>query len=254
MFDEMERFSRRTISTSTYSSAVAQEVSDALLGHEAPVAVEEPPYEEAEGGGAGAREERKEGDPDIRDNEHAISYDNQTLVIPFLCYSYTPLFFPSPSSNFETMVHIIKGNIGIGIITLPMAIRNAGLMLGAFGIMGIAMISVYCMKLLVRSAHRACAKRPGVHFLDYADTAEAAFTDAGGRWPRYACFARRLVNVFLCLSQLFSNAVYVLFIAQNIQPVRRSTGPSIRVPRNLFHCIDLLCRFSSSTAGNFSTL
>ncbi len=54
----------------------------------------------------------------------------------------------------ETMVHIVKGNIGIGILTLPMAIRNSGLIFGVFGIGVIAAISVYCMKLLVRAAHR----------------------------------------------------------------------------------------------------
>ena len=33
---------------------------------------------------------------------------------------------------------------------------------------------------------------------------------------------RKLVNIFLILTQVFSNAVYVLFIAQNIQPVRKT--------------------------------
>lgn len=57
-------------------------------------------------------------------------------------------------------------------------------------------------------------------FLDYADTAEAAFSDAGGNWTKCAPLMRKVVNLFLCLSQVGSNAVYVLFIAQNIQPVR----------------------------------
>ena len=56
-------------------------------------------------------------------------------------------------------------------------------------------------------------------FLDYADTAEAAFTDAGGRWAKWSKFMRNLVNIFLCFTQFGSNAVYVLFIAQNMQPV-----------------------------------
>lgn len=44
--------------------------------------------------------------------------------------------------------------------------------------------------------------------------------DAGGAWVRWAPFMRKLVNIFLILTQVFSNAVYVLFIAQNIQPVK----------------------------------
>ena len=58
-----------------------------------------------------------------------------------------------------------------------------------------------------------------VNFLDYADTAEAAFVSAGGTWGRYSVFMRRLINIFLCMSQIGSNAVYILFVAQNILPV-----------------------------------
>ncbi len=56
--------------------------------------------------------------------------------------------------NFETMVHIVKGNIGMGILTLPMAIRNSGLIFGCFALASIALICVYCMRMLVRSAHK----------------------------------------------------------------------------------------------------
>ena len=58
-----------------------------------------------------------------------------------------------------------------------------------------------------------------VNFLDYADTAEAAFVSAGGTWASYSVFMRRLINIFLCMSQIGSNAVYILFVAQNILPV-----------------------------------
>ena len=82
-----------------------------------------------------------------------------------------------------------------------------------------------------------------VKFLDYADTAQAAFDSAGGRWATYSvhmryvhrvqrvqcvqcvlCTPRRLLNTFLCMSQIGSNAVYILFVAQNVQPVGTTEG------------------------------
>ena len=97
---------------------------------------------------------------------------------------------------------------------------------------------------------KACKKRPTVKFMDYADTAQASFVDAGGKWLNWSNFIRKLLNIFLCASQISSNvsiinnllrlwnnrylqcrslfhikifvsfqAVYALFIAQNIQPV-----------------------------------
>ena len=40
------------------------------------------------------------------------------------------------------------------------------------------------MHMLVRSAQKMVVAHTGVDFLDYADTAEVAFLDAGGYWTR----------------------------------------------------------------------
>jgi len=121
-------------------------------------------------------------------------------------------------SNLETVIHLLKGNIGIGVLTMPIAISNAGLLGGVLGMVFVAVITIHCMHTLVRAAQKMVAKRNAV-FLDYADTAEAAFLDAGGAWATKAVFMRRLVNIFLCMSQIGSNAVYILFVAQNIMPI-----------------------------------
>lgn len=38
-----------------------------------------------------------------------------------------------PTSNLDTMIHLLKGNIGTGILAMPDAFRNAGLAVGFFG-------------------------------------------------------------------------------------------------------------------------
>jgi len=121
-------------------------------------------------------------------------------------------------SNTETIIHLLKGNIGIGVLTMPIAMSNAGLVGGVLGMIFVASITIHCMHTLVRSAQKMVAKNQAT-FLDYADTAEAAFMEAGGVWASKAVFMRRLVNTFLCMSQIGSNAVYILFVAQNIMPI-----------------------------------
>jgi len=60
--------------------------------------------------------------------------------------------------NFETIIHILKGNIGIGVLTLPRAIRNSGLIGGIIGLSVIAAICIYGMHLLVKAAHKVTQK------------------------------------------------------------------------------------------------
>jgi len=124
-------------------------------------------------------------------------------------------------SNLETIIHLLKGNIGIGVLTMPIAISNAGLVGGVLGMVFVAVITIHCMHTLVRAAQRMVAAR-GATFLDYADTAEAAFLEAGGAWAAKSQLMRRVINIFLCMSQIGSNAVYILFVAQNILPIVES--------------------------------
>ena len=118
---------------------------------------------------------------------------------------------------------------------MPIAMSCAGLVGGVLGMIFVALITIHCMHLLVISAQKLVREKYSrfvlesvetynglsrdVKFLDYADTAEAAFVSAGGTWAKYSVFMRRLINTFLCMSQIGSNAVYILFVAQNILPV-----------------------------------
>ena len=55
--------------------------------------------------------------------------------------------------------------------------------------------------------------------MDYANTAQIAFLEAGGTWAKFSMKIRYLVNCFLFLIQIGNNAVYILFVAQNLMPV-----------------------------------
>lgn len=51
----------------------------------------------------------------------------------------------------ETLIHILKGSLGTGILAMPDAFKNAGLLVGTIGTYLIAMLCTYCLLMLVSS-------------------------------------------------------------------------------------------------------
>lgn len=51
--------------------------------------------------------------------------------------------------NCETLIHLIKGNIGTGILAMPDGLKNSGLFTGTALLPFIAVICIHCMHMLV---------------------------------------------------------------------------------------------------------
>ncbi|KAG8128510.1 putative Proton-coupled amino acid transporter 1-like protein [Naja naja] len=88
---------------------------------------------------------------------------------------------------YQTLIHLLKGNIGTGLLGLPLAIKNAGIVLGPICLLVIGIIAVHCMDILVKCAHHLCQKY--------------------------------LVGFFLILTQMGFCCVYFVFLADNFRQV-----------------------------------
>ena len=109
-----------------------------------------------------------------------------------LCRVCKIVYLPIYSNYFrntETLINLLKGNLGTGLQAMPDAIKNAGLWLGTGGLLGIAVICIHCMHLLVRSAQTLC-ERTGKNALSYASVAEGAFELGPPTFQRLASFSR----------------------------------------------------------------
>jgi proton-coupled amino acid transporter len=86
----------------------------------------------------------------------------------------------------------LKGNIGTGILAMPDAIKNSGLLVGSLGLVLMSVVCVHCMHMLVRANHRlkAMGRFPeGKDALTYSDVVELSFREAP--WQR----ARKMSKV-----------------------------------------------------------
>ncbi|XP_055958600.1 proton-coupled amino acid transporter 1-like isoform X2 [Patella vulgata] len=137
----------------------------------------------------------------------------------------------NPISNMQSLMHLIKGNIGTGILAMPVAVGNAGLWVGTVGILLIGVIATHCMHLLVK-CNRIMCRRSGADTLDYADVMETALSTGPLKLRKFSKIARYLVLTFIIITQVGGCSVYVVFISTNIKQVINHfypDDPTIRI-------------------------
>ncbi|KAM9377594.1 proton-coupled amino acid transporter 1 isoform 2-T2 [Pholidichthys leucotaenia] len=131
--------------------------------------------------------------------------------------NYERLGGQTGTSFCQTLIHLLKGNIGTGLLGLPLAVKNAGLVLGPVSLFFMGIIAVYCMKVLVACSHHLSAKmsRPS---LTYGEAVQYGMENVS--WlRRHSKWGKRTVNLFLIITQLGFCCVYFVFLSDNVKQV-----------------------------------
>lgn len=123
-----------------------------------------------------------------------------------------------PTSDWDTLAHLLKGSLGSGILSMPLAFSHAGLTTGLVSTILIGIICTYCVHILVKSAH-ILYKRNRVPSLGFAELAHAAFLAGPKSFHPWAQFAKAMINFFLVVDLLGCCCVYIGFVAKNLKQV-----------------------------------
>ncbi|XP_051927038.1 proton-coupled amino acid transporter 1 isoform X1 [Hippocampus zosterae] len=121
------------------------------------------------------------------------------------------------TSFCQTLIHLLKGNIGTGLLGLPLAVKNAGLVLGPVSLLCMGLIALHCMRVLVDCSHYLSAKmnRPS---LTYGEAIQYSMENVS--WlRRHSHWGKRTVNLFLIITQLGFCCVYFVFLSDNVKQV-----------------------------------
>lgn len=106
------------------------------------------------------------------------------------------------SSNFKAFLLLLKAFLGTGIIFLPKAMSNGGLLFSNLMIVSFSIVSYYCFVILIETT-----KKCGVS--GYGDIGEQIF----GKGVQF------LILLSLALSQLGFASTYVVFVSKNLQQI-----------------------------------
>lgn len=132
-----------------------------------------------------------------------------------------------PTTDCDTLTHLLKASLGTGILAMPDAFRNAGLTAGVIGTVLVAIVCTHCAYILVKCAHELYY-RTRVTAMSFADVGEVAFAN-GPPWARkFSKLARQTILVSLFLTYFGTCSVYTVIVGNNFQQViEYHTGTSV---------------------------
>ncbi|XP_029724239.2 proton-coupled amino acid transporter-like protein CG1139 isoform X1 [Aedes albopictus] len=123
-----------------------------------------------------------------------------------------------PNSTIGTLIHLVKGTLGTGILSMPLAFRNGGFAFGIVGTVISGIIYAHCVYLLVSTSRKAC-RRSFVPMLGYTETVENVFTHGPRGIKKYTILARRCTDVQLLLNSYLLICVYLVFIGNTLRDI-----------------------------------
>lgn len=59
----------------------------------------------------------------------------------------------------DTLIHLLKGSLGTGILAMPNAFHHSGYLVGSIGTIIIGIVCTYCVHILLRSQYELCKRK-----------------------------------------------------------------------------------------------
>ncbi|KAJ2950819.1 hypothetical protein O0L34_g9090 [Tuta absoluta] len=123
-----------------------------------------------------------------------------------------------PNTTFGSILHLLKACLGSGILAMPSAFKNSGLLVGSIGTLLAGFICTHTVAMVVRTSQQVCvdAKKPS---MGYAETCGAAFTHGPKSLRKWGNVVRIVVDCSMTLTYFSVLSVYVVFIGSSFKEV-----------------------------------
>lgn len=123
-----------------------------------------------------------------------------------------------PTTDGETLTHLLKASLGTGILAMPIAFSYAGLVGGILATILTAIVCTHCAYVLVKCAH-TLYRRTRKTAMTFAEVAIVALEN-GPQWGRgLAPFIGVCITYGLFITYFGTCSVYTVIIAENFKQV-----------------------------------
>ncbi|EDW18447.1 proton-coupled amino acid transporter-like protein pathetic isoform X1 [Drosophila mojavensis] len=123
-----------------------------------------------------------------------------------------------PTTDNETLTHLLKASLGTGILGMPYAFMYSGLVMGIFATILTAFICTHCSYVLVKCGHKLYYKTRRTK-MTFAEIAEAAFQKGPKSLRGFAPVAKFSILFGLFLTYFGTCSVYTVIVAKNFEQV-----------------------------------
>ncbi|KAE8574065.1 proton-coupled amino acid transporter 1 [Halyomorpha halys] len=120
---------------------------------------------------------------------------------------------------FETLIHLLKGNVGAGLFAMGDAFKNSGIVVGFFGTLFIGFICIYNNHTLVRCATAIIEKKGLKEPPTFPETISYSFENGPKIFKSLSTQIKRIVKIFILVTQLGFCVVYIAFVGQSLKEV-----------------------------------
>ncbi|XP_045518572.1 proton-coupled amino acid transporter-like protein pathetic isoform X1 [Pieris brassicae] len=121
-----------------------------------------------------------------------------------------------PTSTSGSFFHLLKSSLGSGLLAMPAAFKNTGIIPGCFGTVLVGIIATHCVHILVQTSREIC-QECRVGSLSYTDTCAKVFERGPRRLRRYSVAVRNFADCSMAGVCLGGTSVYVIFIASSLK-------------------------------------
>lgn len=157
--------------------------------------------------------------PQDKQKEKVVSKYNMTKDVEADEYDpFTERKLENPTSDMDTLTHLLKASLGTGILAMPKAFMNVGLIYGIFFTILVAVVCTHCAYILIKCSHVLYKKAKKTQ-MTFPEVGYAAVQNGPKALRGWANAFKIFILVSLFATYFGTSSVYMVIIAENIAQV-----------------------------------